>query len=201
MSRTSLQQTLLRTPSDTIWSFLALDLEQPNRKFLIPPSSPPLESTQTACFATNNISTYTFRPLEDSGHLNAHYDGMTRDPPKLRCWQHNCNGRTFSSLGNYRRHLREKSGIARTFLCQDCGRGFTRSTALNSHRQRCPVLKSILDMLSCVTSPSHPQSFTGSTSSWSQWSNSPLPLDYNLDLMAVAEETPQVIPHETRLLL
>ncbi|KAL4901149.1 hypothetical protein BDW74DRAFT_160439 [Aspergillus multicolor] len=51
----------------------------------------------------------------------------------IRCWEHSCGGRAFSSLGNYERHLREKSGRAKTFTCEQCGQRFTRSTAKHKH--------------------------------------------------------------------
>ncbi|KAL4928190.1 zinc ribbon domain-containing protein [Aspergillus undulatus] len=51
----------------------------------------------------------------------------------IRCWEHSCGGRAFSSLGNYERHLREKSGRAKSFSCEQCGQRFTRSTAKNKH--------------------------------------------------------------------
>lgn len=55
--------------------------------------------------------------------------------PAIRCWEHGCEGRKFSSVGNYRRHLREKNGQAKLHPCPDCGRVFTRSTARNFHRE------------------------------------------------------------------
>ncbi|KAL4782890.1 hypothetical protein BJX76DRAFT_331464 [Aspergillus varians] len=59
----------------------------------------------------------------------------------IRCWEHSCGGRAFSSLGNYERHLREKSGRAKSFSCEQCGQRFTRSTAKNKHIRygRCRV--------------------------------------------------------------
>lgn len=54
---------------------------------------------------------------------------------EIRCWDHGCEGRKFSSLGNYRRHLREKNGHAKVFPCPDCGKAFTRSTARNYHKE------------------------------------------------------------------
>ncbi|KAL4869850.1 hypothetical protein BDV12DRAFT_166964 [Aspergillus spectabilis] len=61
--------------------------------------------------------------------------------PPIRCWEHSCGGRAFSSLGNYERHLREKSGRAKSFTCEQCGQRFTRSTAKNKHIRhgRCRV--------------------------------------------------------------
>lgn len=59
----------------------------------------------------------------------------------VRCYQHSCAGRTFSSLGNYIRHVREKSGVATRFMCRECGQTFTRSTAKRKHESggRCRV--------------------------------------------------------------
>ena len=51
----------------------------------------------------------------------------------LRCFDHGCAGRTFSSKGNYQRHLKEKNGASVKFLCPTCGRSFSRSTARNTH--------------------------------------------------------------------
>ena len=59
--------------------------------------------------------------------------GMALQKP--RCWDHGCGGRTFSSLGNYRRHLREQNRWAPVFACPICGKLFTRSTARKLHRE------------------------------------------------------------------
>jgi len=56
-------------------------------------------------------------------------------PVSVRCWNHGCGGRGFSSLGNYRRHVREKARLAKTFRCTMCGKVFTRSTARNLHQE------------------------------------------------------------------
>lgn len=59
----------------------------------------------------------------------------------LRCWSHGCNGRTFSSPENYRRHMREQSGLERRHICHLCGQEFSRKTARNAHvvNQRCKI--------------------------------------------------------------
>jgi Zinc finger, C2H2 type len=58
------------------------------------------------------------------------------DPPKeSRCWEHGCNGRTFSTHSNLLRHIREKSGQAAKSTCPRCGAVFTRKTAMNGHMQ------------------------------------------------------------------
>ncbi|KAL5334141.1 hypothetical protein BJX70DRAFT_30270 [Aspergillus crustosus] len=59
---------------------------------------------------------------------------ITKTP--IRCWEHSCGGRAFSSLGNYERHIREKTGRAKSFTCEHCGQRFTRSTAKNKHIRR-----------------------------------------------------------------
>ncbi|KAL2105486.1 hypothetical protein VUR80DRAFT_8303 [Thermomyces stellatus] len=66
--------------------------------------------------------------------------------PPIRCFDHGCGGRRFSSKGNYVRHLREKSGLAKRFSCQGCGRFFTRSTARDKHGRECRALRSVDDI-------------------------------------------------------
>ncbi|KAK4194311.1 hypothetical protein QBC40DRAFT_188468 [Triangularia verruculosa] len=48
-----------------------------------------------------------------------------------QCWEHGCNGRSFSTFSN--RHQREKSGQTTKATCPKCSREFTRSTARNEH--------------------------------------------------------------------
>ncbi|KAF2721776.1 hypothetical protein K431DRAFT_284467 [Polychaeton citri CBS 116435] len=58
----------------------------------------------------------------------------------FQCWDHGCDGRTFSTLSNYRRHCREQSvSNAELVPCPTCGKRFTRATARDLHlrRQRC----------------------------------------------------------------
>lgn len=92
-----------------------------------------------------NVGRPTARRVQRCGvgqSRHAHSD-RDRDRPcksqaslmEVRCWDHGCEGRKFSSLGNYRRHLREKNGQAKVHPCPDCGRVFTRSTARNFHRE------------------------------------------------------------------
>ncbi|KAL4951401.1 hypothetical protein BDW69DRAFT_39432 [Aspergillus filifer] len=77
------------------------------------------DSSTVASLPTPPVQSHT-RPTRD-----------TKTP--IRCWEHSCGGRAFSSLGNYERHLREKSGRAKSFSCEQCGQRFTRSTAKNKH--------------------------------------------------------------------
>ncbi|KFY44447.1 hypothetical protein V494_01478 [Pseudogymnoascus sp. VKM F-4513 (FW-928)] len=53
--------------------------------------------------------------------------------PKPQCWDHDCNGRKFSTFSNLLRHQREKSGMASKPTCPKCGAEFTRTTARNGH--------------------------------------------------------------------
>ncbi|OBT60697.1 hypothetical protein VE03_09830 [Pseudogymnoascus sp. 23342-1-I1] len=55
--------------------------------------------------------------------------------PKPQCWDHDCNGRKFSTFSNLLRHQREKSGMASKPACPKCGAEFTRTTARNGHMQ------------------------------------------------------------------
>ena len=54
-------------------------------------------------------------------------------PTKAQCFDHGCNGRTFSTFSNLLRHQREKSGSSSKAVCHRCGAIFTRKTALNGH--------------------------------------------------------------------
>ena len=63
---------------------------------------------------------------------------------QVQCWQHGCNGRTFSSLSNYRRHCREKR-LNQQPTCPRCGRGFSRPGARDSHYQKRRCKMVVLD--------------------------------------------------------
>jgi hypothetical protein len=62
----------------------------------------------------------------------------------FRCFQHGCAGRTFSSSANFWRHMKEKNGHGKRYVCEYCGRSFTRSTAKSIHArgQRCAYVTS-----------------------------------------------------------
>ncbi|SPJ70621.1 uncharacterized protein FTOL_00349 [Fusarium torulosum] len=68
-------------------------------------------------------------------------------PQDLRCFDHGCDGRRFSSIGNLVRHQKEQSrGLsARRYKCPYCDQTFTRSTARNVHlsRGRCGGVNTI----------------------------------------------------------
>lgn len=79
-------------------------------------------------------------PFPDSAYSAAEADssgtGSTRvltKKEKPQCWEHGCNGRTFSTFSNLLRHQREKSGTAAKAQCPKCHAEFTRTTARNGH--------------------------------------------------------------------
>ena len=55
---------------------------------------------------------------------------------EFNCWEHGCNGRSFATDSNLRRHQREYSSARPLHLCPMCGAFFSRSTARNQHVER-----------------------------------------------------------------
>lgn len=62
-----------------------------------------------------------------------------------RCYEHGCNGRTFSNVDNYKRHLREQRSQT-TILCPFCGKEFSRKSNMDTHvaKNRCKVVNNWL---------------------------------------------------------
>ncbi|KAL9630204.1 MAG: hypothetical protein Q9164_006537, partial [Protoblastenia rupestris] len=59
-------------------------------------------------------------------------DPVILEPPtKPKCWDHDCNGRIFSTISNLLRHQREKSGITSKPTCPNCGAEFTRRSPIS----------------------------------------------------------------------
>ena len=90
--------------------------------------------------AVNNPHTHLYPSTENIGQGCCN-GGAQRVPGtnRIRCFDHGCNGREFSSLGNYHRHLKERNAISKKFSCPRCGRSFSRLTARNLHyeKRRC----------------------------------------------------------------
>jgi len=70
-----------------------------------------------------------FYEPEDQGGIND-TSGSNQD---LRCWDHGCNGRVFTTMSNLTRHRREHSNVRPSYHCPQCGAYFSRSTARNTH--------------------------------------------------------------------
>lgn len=66
-------------------------------------------------------------------------------PSELICNKHGCNGRSFSSMDNYRRHLREKK-LGLRIICLFCNTCFTRKSNLKQHLSlsRCKAVQELL---------------------------------------------------------
>ncbi|KAH7198918.1 uncharacterized protein B0J16DRAFT_331352 [Fusarium flagelliforme] len=85
--------------------------------------------------------------VEQQQRQNAPQASASAWPQDLRCFDHGCDGRRFSSIGNLVRHQKEQSrGLsARRYQCPYCDQTFTRSTARNVHlsRGRCGGVNAI----------------------------------------------------------
>lgn len=84
--------------------------------------------------AISMASTIAISPAIASQELSTmSYAGVNGIADEIRCFDHGCAGRRFSTRGNYVRHLREKSGVSKCYACPLCGMKFTRSTAKAKH--------------------------------------------------------------------
>ncbi|THV93095.1 hypothetical protein D6D26_08301 [Aureobasidium pullulans] len=59
----------------------------------------------------------------------------------IRCYDHGCNGRTFSSISNLRRHQRERAGQSAVCFCPRCGAPFYRRWTRDHHVMRMSCLR------------------------------------------------------------
>lgn len=128
--------TLYTPPDSLVWPSLSPEIQQLNTTSYWLPLSMPSYSNQIPTSYTSPSSTNSVRRQQQpKQHKQKSRAKDKSDESEIRCWNHNCDGRRFSSMGNYRRHLREKGGNAKRHQCQDCGRFFTRSTSRNTHHQ------------------------------------------------------------------
>ena len=65
----------------------------------------------------------------------------SRSPTRHRCFDHGCNGRSYSSRSNLRRHQRERSHLTRIPPCPLCGAQFYRRWTKNQHVTRASCLR------------------------------------------------------------
>ncbi|TLS20422.1 uncharacterized protein PpBr36_11373 [Pyricularia pennisetigena] len=91
---------------------------------------PEIVNTNTISAADPEVSITQHIQQQDTAH---NVQMVSR--PKLQCWEHGCNGRSFSTFSNLLRHQREKSGQATKATCSDCGTEFTRAAARNLHQE------------------------------------------------------------------
>jgi len=119
--------------------------DHPNYPYYIPQSRtiPRCISKNTdAASGGNGVSQGSAgtNPNRCRSHTSPRETSPTAGP--IRCWLHNCNGRAFTHLSNYRRHCREKSGRQAGFPCSLCGKHFTRKAAWKAHtdQQRCKFI-------------------------------------------------------------
>ena len=63
-------------------------------------------------------------------------EGTSERNSDLRCWEHGCNGRKFSTRSNLVRHRIENSKARPVCSCPQCGAVFSRTTARNQHVAR-----------------------------------------------------------------
>ncbi|KFY57467.1 hypothetical protein V497_05551 [Pseudogymnoascus sp. VKM F-4516 (FW-969)] len=92
-----------------------------------PVTMPPMTSGPEMQFYYGNQQP-TSAPQESADTVR-----VVHSRPKPQCWDHDCNGRKFSTFSNLLRHQREKSGMASKPSCHKCGAEFTRTTARNGH--------------------------------------------------------------------
>lgn len=109
-----------------------------------PLQTPPLTSTESSSPRNNpNLSP---PPLTSTSPSSPHNNPTPSPPPPpqpthppphpptdLRCHDHNCNGRLFTTRSNLQRHRREKSHARLQCRCPRCGAVFSRTTARNTH--------------------------------------------------------------------
>ena len=92
---------------------------------------------------TTHAHTITTPLLHSSDHCSTQFTRAFRTRP--RCFEHGCAGRSFSSLGNYMRHMREQTGKDHV-RCHFCRVKFGRKSNRDTHiaRGKCKVLRRTL---------------------------------------------------------
>jgi len=93
------------------------------------PPADPSHSTDAFTYAGPSCSTST-SPVDELA-----------DRPVIRCYDHGCDGRTFSSISNFRRHQRERAGQGPVCFCPRCGASFYRRWTRDHHVERGSCLR------------------------------------------------------------
>jgi hypothetical protein len=104
-----------------------------------PAQQPPMYMTSYSSAPSYHLPTPSYGQLPANsnsldippgGNMERPVDGGSRES---RCWDHGCNGRSFSTHSNLLRHQREKDGKSNKSTCPKCGASFTRKTAMEGH--------------------------------------------------------------------
>jgi len=109
----------------------------------------PVNPTHTLPRRPEKLDTPTHSTNETRDPLHTRKDSAPRlldndNNTQLRCFEHDCQGRTFSCAENYRRHIREKEKSAKVY-CTLCRMSFTRKSNLRKHvsERRCLTFKAL----------------------------------------------------------
>lgn len=85
-------------------------------------------------------------PMAEENERQRHKGGLSwaighENEEPIRCFEHGCNGRTFSNKDNYKRHIREQQNLTKV-QCPFCNRDFSRKNNLDSHlkKGRCKIM-------------------------------------------------------------
>ncbi|KAK2750602.1 hypothetical protein FQN57_002673 [Myotisia sp. PD_48] len=113
----------------------------PNQSFQHHPQFSPNHPIPTSSPPEGTPQPYALRQSSVSPSPSNVSEAELRTKPQ--CWDHGCNGRSFSTFSNLLRHQREKAGLSTKSECPYCGAEFTRSTARNGHleRGRCKAIR------------------------------------------------------------
>jgi hypothetical protein len=101
------------------------------------------ESSGTSIDSATNIDMHPQCPADDY-HINNAVENVTTDDSAdyqeavaqsddIRCWNHDCNGRKFSSRSNFKRHCKERMNRYGVHVCFGCGAKFKRRSAREQH--------------------------------------------------------------------
>lgn len=108
--------------------------QQPMHHGSINPSRPPQHKRIRTISDPRSQQQRPIRSLSDASEESS-------QDSRPRCFEHGCNGRTFSNMDNYKRHIREQRSIT-SVECPFCGKEFSRKSNMDTHvaKKRCKVV-------------------------------------------------------------